>query len=164
MVRPANDVTEAELEIMRVLWELDCGTIREVVDRLYDEPSRNNYQTVKKLMSRLETKKLVGRKKTATAHTFRALVGRSDLIQRRLSQVAESLCDGSSLPLLTCLLQGKGLPTKERKQLQQLFEELTSGSKPGRRKNDSVFDRIPAAKFNLVVGNRQLGYLLSDPT
>jgi len=129
MVRPAKDVTEAELEIMRILWELESGTIREVVDRLYDSPTRNNYQTVKKLFSRLESKRLVGRKKTGTAHMFRALVQRADLIERRLSDVAESLCDGSSLPLLTCLLQGKGLSAKERKGLQQLFEELTSKSK-----------------------------------
>ena len=128
MVRIAKDVTEAELEIMRVLWELESGTIREVVDRLYKTPTRNNYQTVKKLMSRLESKKLVGRKKSGTAHTFRALVHKADLIERRLSQVAESLCDGSSLPLLTCLLQGKGLSAKERKSLQQLYEDLTKKS------------------------------------
>ena len=109
MVRTANDVTEAELDILRILWELGFATIREVVDRLYDEPTRNNYQTTKKLVSRLEGKKLVGRTKSGTAHTFRALVARTDLIQRRLSQVAESLCDGSSLPLLTCLLQGLSL-------------------------------------------------------
>ena len=134
MVRPPSDVTEAELEIMRILWELEDGTTREVVDLLYDTPSRSNYQTVKKLMSRLETKKLVGRKKSGTAHTFRPLVQRSDLIERRLSQVADSLCDGSSLPLLTCLLQGKGLSTKERKRLKELFEELTSNSKSKEKK------------------------------
>ena len=63
MVRTANDVTEAELDILRILWELGFATIREVVDRLYDEPTRNNYQTTKKLVSRLEGKKLVGRTK-----------------------------------------------------------------------------------------------------
>lgn len=125
MVRPANDVTEAELEILRILWELERGTIREVVDLLYDKPSRNNYQTVKKLMSRLESKKLVGRKKSGTAHVFRPLIKRADLIERRLGQVADSLCEGSSLPLLTCLLQGKSVSASERKKLQQLFEELT---------------------------------------
>lgn len=129
MVRSASDVTEAELEIMQALWEIGVSTIREVVDRLYDEPSRSNYQTVKKLMSRLETKKLVARKKSGTAHVFHPLIQRTDLIERRLHQVAESLCEGSSLPLLACLLQGNGLPAKERKQLQQLFEELTSQSK-----------------------------------
>ena len=64
MVRTANDVTEAELDILRILWELGFATIREVVDRLYDEPTRNNYQTTKKLVSRLEGKKLVGRTKS----------------------------------------------------------------------------------------------------
>lgn len=129
MVRPPSDVTEAELEIMHLLWELECGTIREVVDLLYENPTRSNYQTVKKLMSRLESKKLVGRKKSGTAHTFRPLVQRSDLIERRLNQVAESLCDGSSFPLMTCLLQGKSLSAKDRKNLRELFEELTSKSK-----------------------------------
>ena len=114
---------------MQILWQLERGTTREVVDLLYDDPSRSNYQTVKKLMSRLEDKKLIGRTKSGIAHTFHALIQRSDLIQRRLNQVAESLCDGSSIPLLTCLLQGKGLRAKERKQLRQLFEDLTDKSK-----------------------------------
>ena len=77
MVRTANDVTEAELDILRILWELGFATIREVVDRLYDEPTRNNYQTTKKLVSRLEGKKLVGRTKSGTAHTFLAERNRS---------------------------------------------------------------------------------------
>ena len=134
MVRTPNDVTEAELDIMRILWEVESGTIRDVVDRLYETPSRNNYQTVKKLMSRLETKKLVRRTKRGTAHTFRPLVQRDDLIERRLNQVAESLCDGSALPLMTCLLQGKGLSSRERRELRQLFDKMMSKRKPGEAK------------------------------
>ena len=125
MVRPSKDVTDSELEILQVLWETPGVTIREIVDELYEEPTRANYQTSKKLIARLEEKGYVRRRKAGTAHTYRPVVAQHELIERRLSAVAESLCGGSSLPLLTCLLQGKSLSARERKRLHELFTELT---------------------------------------
>lgn len=133
MGRIPKKITGAELEIMQVLWASGSGTIREVVDRLYAEPTRNNYQTTKKLISRLEAKKMVRRQKAGSVYSYRPLIQQSDVIEERLHDVANSLCDGSTLPLLTCLLQGKGLSASERKKLHQLFDELTGKSGKGAR-------------------------------
>lgn len=134
MVRPSKDVTDAELEILQVLWETPGCTIREVVDQLYEDPTRANYQTSKKLVARLEVKGFVRRDNSQTAHVFKPIVGQNELIERRLNDVAASLCEGSTLPLLTCLLQGKSLSARERQRLRDLFAELTQNkSKRGQK-------------------------------
>ena len=116
---------------MQVLWRTGRCTIREVVDQLYSNPTRNNYQTARKLISRLETKKRVRREKAGSSYVYSPAIQPSELIEERLEDVANSLCDGSPLPLLTCLLQGKRLTARERKELHQLFEELTGRSAKG---------------------------------
>lgn len=123
MAKSNKDVTDAELEIMQILWKSPGRTTREIVDQLYEAPSRVNYQTVKKLVARLEAKRFIRRNRSKTAHTFRPIVSHEKLIERRLCDVAESLCEGSTLPLVTCLLQGKILSQKERKHLHDLLNE-----------------------------------------
>ena len=129
MVRPSKDVTDAELEILRVLWDQPNATIREVVDELYEQPTRSNYQTSKKLIARLEEKGYVRRNASKSAHCFRATVAQTELIKRRLQGVADSLCGGSALPLVTCLLEGKVLSAKERRHLNEVFEQLKESIK-----------------------------------
>ena len=57
-------------------------------------------------------------------HVFRPLVDRDELIGRRLRAVADSLCGGSLTPLLTHLVEGKGLSPTEQSELRALIEKL----------------------------------------
>ena len=51
MARTPQDVTDAELAVLQVLWELETATVREITDRLYLEGTT---ATVQKLLERLE--------------------------------------------------------------------------------------------------------------
>ena len=123
MAKRIQDVTNAELGIMQILWDRPGRTTREMVDQIYETPSRVNYQTVKKLVTRLEAKGFIRRDRSTTAHTFRPVVSHEELLERRLNDVAERLCDGSTFPLLACLMQGRKLSAKERNRLHDLFRE-----------------------------------------
>jgi predicted transcriptional regulator len=90
-------VTDAELAVLRTLWEVGPCTIRVVTVRLYPPGGGAScYATVQKLLDRLEAKRYVRRRRRAAGacHTFRACVGREELIRRRLRRVAEELCGG----------------------------------------------------------------------
>jgi len=80
--------------------------------------------SVQKLIERLEAKGCVLRDRTQRAHRFRPLVTHEQFLQSRLQALADRLCDGELAPLVTTLLQSKGLPRKEREQLHQLVHEL----------------------------------------
>ena len=129
MARTPQDVTETELSVLQVLWDLGPATIRQITDLLYPGGGTAHYATVQKLLDRLEEKAFVGRDRRPAAHTFAAVVGRDDLIGRRLRAVAEQLCGGSLTPLLTHLVKGRRLSSRERQDLRDLIEELDQHTK-----------------------------------
>jgi predicted transcriptional regulator len=133
MGRTPQDVTDAELAVLEVLWAGGAATIRELVDRLYPGGGVSKYATVQKLLERLEKDGAVSRQREPGAHTFRAVIGRDELIGRRLRLVAEKLCGGSVTPLLTHLVRTQRLSARDRAELRALIDEL---DEKGRKKGD----------------------------
>jgi predicted transcriptional regulator len=119
-----EDVTEAELALLQTLWDEGPATIRQLVDRVYRQTGASVYGTVQKLLDRLEAKGCVERDRGGPVHVFRAAINRDELIGRRLRAVADSLCGGSLSPLLTHLVEGRGLSERERHELRALVEKL----------------------------------------
>jgi BlaI family penicillinase repressor len=119
-----QDVTEAELALLQVLWDDGPATIRQLVERVYKQTGTSVYATVQKLLDRLEAKGCVERERGGPVHIFRAAINRDELIGRRLRAVADSLCGGSLSPLLTHLVEGRGLSDQERRELRSLIEKL----------------------------------------
>ena len=124
MARTPQDVTDAELAVLQLLWDDGPATIRQLTDVLYPGGGAAQYGTVQKLLDRLELKGCVRRDRTPAAHTFAAAIEREDLIGRRLQDMAEKLCGGSLTPLLTHLVRTRRLSARERQELRDLIDEL----------------------------------------
>lgn len=118
------DVTEAELAVMRVLWEEEPATIRTITDELYPEGTTAQYATVQKLLERLEGKGYVSRLRSRVPHRFRTKVDRDDLIGRRLRDVADALCEGSMGTLLTTFLRQDEVEQGDVEALKELVAKL----------------------------------------
>jgi BlaI family penicillinase repressor len=130
MARTPQDITDAELAVLQVLWDAGPATIRQITDQLYPGGRASHYATVQKLLERLEDKGCVRRDRRGPVNIFAATLGRDELIGRKLQSVAEQLCGGSWTPLLTNLVQGRRLNARERKALRDLIDEL---DRPGRK-------------------------------
>ena len=117
-------VTEGELSILEVIWAQGSPTSRDIAAVLYEKVSDSKMASVQKLLERLEDAQCVTRDRSGAAHTFRASVGRDEVIGRRLRDVAEKLCGGSLTPLLTHLVRTKQLSARERQELRALIDEL----------------------------------------
>jgi BlaI family penicillinase repressor len=130
MPRPAQDVTDAELAILQVLWDRGQASVRELTEQLYSPYSSSQHATVQKLLERLEAKDCVRRNRDTWPHMFEAAIARGDLIDRKLQQTADKLCDGSIQPLLTHLVKGARLSAQQRQSLRTLLDEL---DKEGRK-------------------------------
>src|SRR5205807_3589615 len=113
MARTPQDVTDAELAILEVLWETGPATIRQLTDALYPRGNSAQYATVQKLLERLEAKRFVLRQRELAAHGFLAAVDREERIGRRLQATAEKLCGGSLTPLLMHLVRTRRLSARE---------------------------------------------------
>ena len=124
MGRPAQDITESELAVLRILWDRDSAPIRQLVDILYPGGEAAQYATVQKLLDRMEAKGYVRRDRSLYVHVFTALLDRDQLIGRRLRSLAETLCDGSLTPLLTHLARANDLTERDRLALRAIMDEI----------------------------------------
>jgi BlaI family transcriptional regulator, penicillinase repressor len=123
MGRPARDITETELAVLRILWDRGMATIRQLTDVLYPGGGAAQYATVQKLLDRMEAKAFVRRDRSLFVHQFVPVLDRDQLIGRRLRSLVESLCDGSLTPLLTHLARAGELTEEDRDALRAIIEE-----------------------------------------
>ncbi len=133
MGRKRQDVTDAELAVLQVLWDRGSSNIRQLTEVVYPEDIDTQYSTVKRLLARMEAKGYVARDRSQSVHSFEATMSRDQLVGRRLEAVAEALCDGSISPLLTHLAKAKTLTRKQQQTLRQLIIELNDTSKTKKR-------------------------------
>ncbi|HTU90458.1 MAG TPA: BlaI/MecI/CopY family transcriptional regulator [Gemmataceae bacterium] len=124
-----QDVTDAELAILQVLWERSSATIRQLTDVLYPDGKESHYATVQKLLERLESKGHVRRDRSGHAHSFSARTDRDTLVGHRLRAMAEKLCGGLMAPLLTHLVRAEALSSRERQELRDLIDKLERKNK-----------------------------------
>src|SRR5919201_2818821 len=113
MARTPQDVTDAELAVLELLWDQGPAMIRQLTDRLYPRGGRAHYATVQTLLERLEAKNFVVRNRSEAAHTFCAAVGRDELIGRRLQATAEKLCGGGFSPLFIHFFRARKRSARE---------------------------------------------------
>ena len=121
MAKHDKSVTDGELGVLEVLWSRGRATVKDITAVVYEDQSFSKYQSVQKLLERLENKGCVKRDRSTTAHTFVPTVERDEIIGHRLKQVAERLCGGSLTPLLMHLAGHTRLKPDERAALQKLI-------------------------------------------
>lgn len=126
MPRKAQDVTDAELAILQVLWEKKRATVRDLVGRLYPAGTTSDLATVQKLLKRLESKDCVVRDRSGWPHVFEPGIERDELIVRRLQNTADALCGGSLSPLLTNLVKTGNVTSDEVDRLRNLLDSFES--------------------------------------
>jgi len=119
-----KSATDAELEVLKALWELGPAPIRQLRERLYPDGGPSHHATVQKLLERLEAKSCVRHRQRGRINVYEATVDRHDLIANRLRETADRLCDGSLTPVLTQLVGSADLTPKELATLRDLVDRL----------------------------------------
>ena len=115
--------SDAELAVLKVLWDNGPATVRQVAGRL--RRRRWAYNTVLTLLTRLRDKKFVTSERGAdTALVFSAAVSRDDLIRHGLSELADRICDGTASPLVHALVQGSKLSADDITRLRKMLDEM----------------------------------------
>lgn len=125
MPRDRAPVSDAELEVLKVLWAAGPLTVRDVVAVLRRQRRRLAYNTVLTLLSRLRDKGYVAADRRDTAHLFRPVVSREELIGSSLAAIADRVCDGTASPLVQALVRGQRFTQAEIAQLRKLISELS---------------------------------------
>jgi predicted transcriptional regulator len=129
-------LSEAEREVLKALWDRGPGTVRQVNAVLGGRGRRWAYTTVLTLLQRLQAKGYAASEPSPSgpgvALVFRAEVSREELLEQRLKDTADELCDGSAAPLLLALVQGNRFSPEELARFRRLLDEAVR--KPPRPK------------------------------
>ena len=128
-----DQITDGELSILQVIWDQGEATTREITTVVHEEVTDPKMASVQKLLERLESKGCVHRDRSERAHRFRPLVSREEFLHSRLQALADRLCHGALVPLVSTLLQSKGLGRSEREQMRKLVNDLWPSKKRGKR-------------------------------
>jgi len=121
--------TDAELEILQVLWQRGPSTVREVQEELIQN-RQTGYTTVLKLMQIMTEKGLVERDQTQRAHVYRACMPQ-DLTQRQLiGDLLEKAFEGSAAKLVMQALEAKKASSDDLSEIRKLLDEY---ERTGRR-------------------------------
>jgi predicted transcriptional regulator len=115
-------LTKFELEIMRVLWDLERASVREIQEKLSDK-RRPAYTTVQTIVRRLEEKNAVRRlRKIGNALIFEPAITRKAVHGRLITELLQ-LFGGSARPLMAHLAEMGKLNLEDVHELETLMTE-----------------------------------------
>jgi BlaI family penicillinase repressor len=127
-------MSDAEREVLKILWTHGGKTVREVLDLLAEQGLRWSRSTVITLLQRLEKKGYVDSDRSQFAFVFRPLVSREEVMHARMADLAGELCDGDTLPLVLAFAERHRFSPAELARFREMIDKLEAkGGKRGRR-------------------------------
>ena len=119
--RPA--MSDAEREVLKVLWDHGQKTVREVLELLADGGQQWARTTVITLLQRLEKKGYIVSDKSRYAYAYRATVSREEVMHARMRELAGELCDGKPLPLVLAFTERHRFTAAEIARFRQMIDK-----------------------------------------
>lgn len=127
MVQKQNP-TDAELDLLKVLWEHGPCTVGQVHALLKDNPPRG-YTTILKLMQIMAEKGLVKRDEKHRAHVYRAVVSNAQVHRKYVRHVLARVFDNSTAKLVAQALAARPVSPEELAKIRLMLDEMEAGSK-----------------------------------
>ena len=121
--------TEAELAILRVLWERGPSTVREVTEVLEGERS-SGYTTILKLLQIMTGKGLVRRNEESRSHVYQASVPPETTQRQLVSDLLDRAFGGSARQLIQQALSAKRASPEELAEIRRLLDDIEQGRTP----------------------------------
>ena len=123
MKNETPNLTDAELEIMHVVWELDNATVREVHERL-NQRRALAYTTVMTMMNILEEKGHLTRNKQGRAYHYAPVRPKSQVISGMVDDFVGKVFEGSARPLVLGLVEERKLSEKDLEEIARLIKAV----------------------------------------
>jgi BlaI family transcriptional regulator, penicillinase repressor len=121
--------TDAELEILTVLWSRGPSTVRDVYETLKRRRRSAQYATVLKFMQIMTQKGLVLRDESERAHVYEAAQTRESTQQQLAGDLLERGFNWSRKNLLIGALSARETSKEELAELRKLLDEYEKGKR-----------------------------------
>ena len=120
--------TDAELAILRVLWEQGPSTVREVHEVL-NSHRPSTYTTTLKLLQIMTEKKLVRRDESQRSHVYEARLTEEQTQRQLVGDLLDRAFGGSARKLVMQALSTKRASRKELAEIRRLLDQLDGRGK-----------------------------------
>lgn len=122
-MRPKQStLTPQELEIMKLVWERDSATVRDVYEALL-ERRKIAYTTVMTMMKILESKGYLKKRQQQRAYVYRPTRPKDKVIGKMIREFMDRVFSGSAEPLLVHLVKGKHIRERDLEKVRRMLEE-----------------------------------------
>ncbi|HUS91457.1 MAG TPA: BlaI/MecI/CopY family transcriptional regulator [Phycisphaerae bacterium] len=119
-------ISEAEWEVMRVIWDDHPATASDVVDRL--EGRRDwSPRTVKTLLNRLVSKAALAYEADGKRYLYSPAVGRDECVRAESQSFLHRVFEGSAGPMLVHFVRSTRLSPAEIATLRKVLDEKQEG-------------------------------------
>ena len=118
-------LTPTELDVMKILWDADGLSAREIHQRI-GEFQDWAYSTTRTTIERMVRKGLVEKNSFHGLHVYRASVSRASGLARLVRDFAHQVLEGSHVPVVSLFADSGALSAQEIEELSLLLQE-TSG-------------------------------------
>lgn len=116
------ELTEAEWEIMKVVWEKEpcaAGTVQEELARARDWA----YSTVKTIMDRMAEKGFLRIERIRNLQLFSSRISEVEARRGEFRRMLKRAFDGALTPMMQFLIEHEGLSAEEASQLRELVNK-----------------------------------------
>jgi predicted transcriptional regulator len=117
-----NVPTEAELEVLKVLWKKEPATVRQLYEEI-NKKQKCAYTTTLKMLQIMHEKELVSRDESNRAHVYTAIYSEEQTQKSILSNIVAKAFGGSKFDLVVRAL-GETASTEEISEIRNLLDEL----------------------------------------
>jgi BlaI family penicillinase repressor len=119
-MRPRSTaLTGQELEIMKIVWERESATVRDVYEALL-EKRKVAYTTVMTMMKILEQKKYLKKTVADRAYVYRPAQPKGKVIAGMVREFVNRVFNGSAEPLLVHLVEEHNLSREDLAEIAKL--------------------------------------------
>ncbi len=115
--------TEAELELLRVMWERGPSTVREIHDSLSDSKD-TGYTTTLKILQKMTDKGLVHRDESERSHVYSAAIPAEKTQRQLVRDLLQRAFGGSPAKLVLQALSEKRATADELAEIRRLLDQL----------------------------------------
>lgn len=115
-------ITEAELQVMKLLWAQEPLSAQEIIEALGEQMQWSD-QTVKTFLNRLHKKKAIRFEKVGRNYLYYPSVTREAYLKDENRSFLDRVYDGAVGVLLARFVEAEKLSPREIEELQQLLEE-----------------------------------------
>ena len=127
-MKSGNLLTELELKVMNVLWNIKKGFVKDILDNWEtdDEDKKPAYNTISTIVRILKDKKdFVGHEAFGRSHQYFPIISKTEYQKEFLDNAIDNIFAGSFSSLVSTFVDKKDISAADLEKLKALIDEKT---------------------------------------